>query len=105
MSNSLQPMINFIFYAKEFISKIVRIRLYLIRTGKSKKNLPDFARECENLNYFADLYKSEKQLAELIIINNNFILKIIPSSGSKMHTRLMDEFNKIYEAASIIINS
>jgi len=97
-------MHNFPFQVKEFISKIVRIRLYLINTGKSKKNIPDFDMECKKLKMYADLYTSELQLAELILLNQSFILKIIPSPGSKMHTKLIAEFHTIYEAASIIYN-
>lgn len=89
---------------KQFIAKIIRIRIFLIRYNKSKINCPGFEEEIEKLNYYTNLYSSESRLAEMILLNNRFIIKIIPGRGSKIHDRLLREYYKIHEAASNIFH-
>ena len=89
--------------AKEYLKKLVRIRKYLIESGKGMKNDLGTRRAMMKIANWLEHYPkaTDQQVKKYIDRNIHLVEEIIPGKGSANHDSLRTQLNNILNGKAI----
>jgi hypothetical protein len=82
---------------RRFLEKIVRIRLYLIRTGHSNNPEAEHAARFLNMQLSNFAYATDELMAGFLLRHETDIRECMPDASSSCGKKLLKEFNKLME--------
>lgn len=82
---------------RQYIRKVIRMRLYLMQEGKSQRDPVMCNRIIKELTRWLNFYTraTEQQVAKFLLRNEEAILQILPGKGNPSRESLLRELNQI----------